>query len=169
MTDAATIQFLWKYMAFADMRIAEAAMTVDDPGFVWDQGISFGSLAKLISHAMTAQKVWLTRLKGTPTVYADEPLPPRDRIGKAWSEIHADLLRFAIELTPEILARPVRSQNRAGLKFEMPTWAVMLHVSDHATYHRGQLNSMIKKAGGKPSPVMVYTYGMEHGIGQAIP
>jgi uncharacterized damage-inducible protein DinB len=161
MTDASTIQLLWKYMAFADDRIAEAAATVDDPGFVWEQGISFGSVAKLLSHAMTAQKVWLNRLKGNPVVYADEPLPPRDQIGKAWSAIHADLLRFAIDLTPEILNRPIRSQNRAGQKFEMPTWAVMLHVADHATYHRGQLNTMIKKAGGKPSPVMVYTYGME--------
>jgi uncharacterized damage-inducible protein DinB len=44
----------------------------------------------------------------------------------------------------------------------------MLHVADHATYHRGQLNTMIKKAGGKPSPVMVYTYGMEIGIGRSI-
>jgi uncharacterized damage-inducible protein DinB len=168
MTDASTIQFLWKYMAFADDRMAEAATTVDDPGFVWDQGISFGSIAKLLNHAMIAEKVWLTRLRGTPMVYADEPLPPRDQIAKAWSAIHAELLAFADGLTPAILQRPVRSQNRAGLKFEMPTWAVMLHVADHATYHRGQLNTMIKKAGGKPSPVMVYTYGMENGVGQAL-
>jgi uncharacterized damage-inducible protein DinB len=168
MTDPSTIQFLWKYMAFADDRVAEAAMTVDDPGFAWDQGISFGSLARLISHAMIAQKVWLNRLRGKPTVYADEPLLPRGEIAKAWSAIHADLLAFADSLTPEILARPVVSQNRAGLKFEMPTWAVMLHVADHATYHRGQLNTMIKKAGGKPSPVMVYTYCAEHGVGRAL-
>lgn len=169
MTDASTIQLLWKYMAFADDRMAEAATTVDDPGFVWDQGISFGSISRQLSHAMGAQKTWLARLEGDPVLYADEPLPARPEIGKRWSDIHADLLRFAIDLTPQILKRPVRSQNRAGVKYEMPTWAVMLHVADHATYHRGQLNTMIKKAGGKPSGVMVYTYGMEHGIGRAIP
>jgi uncharacterized damage-inducible protein DinB len=36
----------------------------------------------------------------------------------------------------------------------------MLHVADHATYHRGQLNSMIKLAGGTPSPVMLYPFAI---------
>ena len=34
----------------------------------------------------------------------------------------------------------------------------MTHLVDHSTYHRGQLNSMIKLAGGKPADVGHITY-----------
>ena len=168
MADTATIQFLWKYMVFGDQRILEASNTVDDAGFVWDQGISFGSLSKQIWHAMTAQRVWLTRLFGTPVLYPDDPAPSRGELGKIWAEVHADLLTFSDALTPDMLQFPILAQSRAGLKAEVPTWAVMLHLADHATYHRGQINTMIKKAGGKPAPVTVYTYGIGTGVGRKI-
>ena len=51
-------------------------------------------------------------------------------------------------------------------QYMVPIGLCMLHVSDHATYHRGQINSMIKRAGGTPSGVMVDTYGVQEGIGR---
>ena len=35
---------------------------------------------------------------------------------------------------------------------------LMYHVGDHSTYHRGQLNSMIKLAGGKPAELGYIVY-----------
>ena len=39
----------------------------------------------------------------------------------------------------------------AGGYSEVLTVATMLHVVDHATYHRGQINSMLKQAGARPA------------------
>ncbi|HUB26491.1 MAG TPA: DinB family protein [Tepidisphaeraceae bacterium] len=60
----------------------------------------------------------------------------------------------------------IRITTRAGKKLELPIGPPMLHICDHATYHRGQLNSMIKLAGGTPSPVMVSMYCLAMGIGR---
>jgi uncharacterized damage-inducible protein DinB len=163
-----TFRFLWEYMVHADQQIAAAAMTVPAENFAQEQNISMGSLPKLLNHARIAQKVWLRRLNGEDFMYADEPIPAREQFAEIWSPVHQELLAFADAQTPESLQKMVRSRNRAGKRFEVPAYAVMFHVADHATYHRGQLNSMIKRAGGTPSPVMVYTYAISQGLGREL-
>jgi len=168
MTDIETIRFLWRYMIRGDEQILAAAMTVPAENFAMEQGISFGSLAKLLNHARNAQKTWVTRLKGTDTAYMDEPMPAREEFAATWAAVHQELLAFAESQTAESIQKTIRSRNRAGKQFELPAWAVMLHVADHATYHRGQVNSMIKRAGGTPVQIMVYTYCAAEGIGREI-
>ena len=157
MTDPTTIQLLWRYMARADQQIAQAAATVPDDAYRRDQQISLGSIEKLLAHCLNAQRVWLARLTGSPMPALNAPPPPRDQVAAAWADVHATLLAFADAQTPATLTRLVAFRNFKGHDFELPVGLLMLHVADHATYHRGQLNSMIKLAGGTPSPVMFYT------------
>ena len=89
----------------------------------------------------------------------------RDEVAARWAAVHERLLRFAAEQTPETLKEVIRSQNKKAVPFTLPRGVCMLHVSDHATYHRGQINSMIKHAGGVPSHVMLHTYGFTLGLG----
>lgn len=160
MTDPSTIQYLWKYMAFADSQMLVAAASVDEPGFYWEQGISLGSIHKLLVHAVAAQTIWLQRLQhqdpGRMLTAAE--LPDLAAIRERWPPLHEELRLFAEQQTSESLTRTLHGKNTRGQPFALPVGATMLHVCDHATYHRGQLNSMIKLAGGKPSPVMLYTF-----------
>ncbi len=73
MTDIENIRFLWRYMVHADQQIAAASATVAEDAFVQDQGISFGSIQKLVGHSIAAQKVWLRRLSGEDVAYVEEP------------------------------------------------------------------------------------------------
>lgn len=166
MNDLETIRFLWKYMVHADAQIMQAADTLSDEGYRREQNISFGSVEKLLHHAVMAQTTWLQRLNGLDVAYIDEPTLSRAVLPGRWGQVHQELLAFADAQTPASLQTVVRSRNRSGKRSELPTWSVMLHVADHATYHRGQLNSMIKLAGGKPSPVMLYTYSIRQGFGR---
>jgi uncharacterized damage-inducible protein DinB len=59
------------------------------------------------------------------------------------------------------LKTTIRYTTRAGIPFEFPGGVCMLHVSGQATYHRGQLNSIIKLAGGTPSRVMLILFARE--------
>ncbi len=168
MNDAETLRFMWRYMIYADQQIMAAARTLSDEGYDRKQNMSWGSVHKLLAHALTAQRVWLERLRGHVMVYPNDPPPPREQLESVWGEIHQGLLAFAEVQTTETLQNTIRSRNRSGVEFEMPVWSVMHHVADHATYHRGQLNSMIKLAGGQPSAVMLYTYCIENGYGKQI-
>lgn len=159
MIDPATIQYLWRYMVHADKQVLAAAATVPRDAYDRDQHISWGSVHKLLVHSASAQQIWLRRLEGKDS---GRDLNPRtighEELTKTWASIHDALLAFAGPLSPESLSSIVRSRTRAGTPFELPLGVCMLHVSDHATYHRGQINSMIKLAGGAPSPVMLISY-----------
>ena len=167
MGDPKTIQLLWQYMVHADAQVLAATESLTDEGYAREQGISAGSVHKLIVHCMGAQRTWLERLKGagTPPLILPESVRRTD-VSAQWTALHAELLEFAAAQTPASLAANIRSVTRSGVAFELPVGLCMLHVSDHATYHRGQLNSMIKRAGGTPSGVMVYTYGVREGFGR---
>lgn len=168
MNDIDTIRFLWQYMVHADAQVLAAADTVSDEGYRREQNISFGSIEKLLNHAMLAQRTWLRRLNGLDVMYVDEPPPARNEFAGRWSALHQELLAYADAQTPDSLQTTFQSRNRAGRRFELVRWTAMLHVADHATYHRGQLNSMIKLAGGTPSPVMLYTFGLSKGLGKPL-
>jgi uncharacterized damage-inducible protein DinB len=52
-------------------------------------------------------------------------------------------------LTPEFLATP-RTFSGRGRTAILPPWAVLRHVVNHATYHRGQVASKLKRLGVEP-------------------
>jgi uncharacterized damage-inducible protein DinB len=162
MTDPNTIGALWQYMVHADGEMLKAAATLPEEGFFREQGISVGSAHKLLVHAVAAQRIWLERLRGKDVrqMVSPQDLPTLAAIETAWGPLHAELLQFAAQQTPESLTAILHGKNTKGIPFALPVGAVMHHVADHATYHRGQLNSMIKLAGGTPSPVMLYHWAM---------
>jgi len=164
MTDPTTLHFLWRYLTHADQVIARAAATVPDDAYRRDQHISFGSIEKLLAHCIAAQTVWLQRLNGIDLPYADVPPPQRDQLPQHWAALHKELLTFSATQTPQSLCEPLSFHNRAGHPHTAPRGALMLHVADHAAYHRGQLNSMIKLAGGTPSLVMLYPFAISHAL-----
>jgi len=164
MHDPKTIQYLWAYMIHADGRLIEAAASVPEEGYFHDQGISLGSVHNLLVHCASAQEVWLRRLNGLESgPFWDPKEIRRDELAGKWTVVHQSLLAFAAAQTPHSMATTIRSKDRAGRPFELPLGVCMLHVSDHATYHRVQLNSMINLAGGTPSRVMLISYARQGG------
>ena len=41
-------------------------------------------------------------------------------------------------------------KNLAGQAHSLPLWQVVLHVVNHATYHRGQITTMVRQLGHTP-------------------
>ena len=58
------------------------------------------------------------------------------------------MFTFLDHQTDESLLVPVVARNTYGEQFSLPLGDTMIHVVDHATYHRGQINSMIMMARG---------------------
>ncbi|HEY8749752.1 MAG TPA: DinB family protein [Tepidisphaeraceae bacterium] len=167
MMDAFTVELLWRYMVHADDQMLAAAQSVGDEGYFREQNISLGSVHKLLVHCMDAQRIWLSRLNDleNPPIL-DANAVARESLKALWAEQHEQMLAFARDQTADSLKTVMRFRTRKGDPFEMTRGAVMLHVSDHATYHRGQLNSMIKLAGGRPSDVMLYSWSLAEGFGR---
>lgn len=150
---------LYEYMRWADGQILGAAATVPGEGFYREQGISAGSIHKLLVHAAEAPRHWLARWEGEPEVVFSPPerFPTLGSIREHWGRVHEAVFAFLGRQTEESLGRVVH-YTRRGHRYHGVLWQLMTHVADHGTYHRGQLNSMIKLAGGRPCDPSFITY-----------
>ena len=88
----------------------------------------------------------------------DEQYPTIDSIRESWPRLHAELIDFVSAQTPDSLVRQIAYTDLRGQPASMPLDQQILHVVDHATYHRGQLNSMIRRAGGTPANTMYWSF-----------
>jgi len=163
MTDKSHIRKLIGYMIWADEQMCAAAGALSDEEYHREQGISLGSVHKLLVHGMAAQWLWLLRWKNEPPIKIEtEALyPTRESLTRRWPHVHAALLGFLEEQTESTLAVIVSYRNSRGEAMSLPLGILMVYLVDHATYHRGQINSMIKRAGGKPWGGSMYMYMIE--------
>ncbi|HEX5242718.1 MAG TPA: DinB family protein [Tepidisphaeraceae bacterium] len=60
--------------------------------------------------------------------------------------------------TTDYLVREIAYLDLRGQGASLPLDQQILHVVDHATYHRGQLNSMIRRAAGTPANTMNWSF-----------
>ena len=74
--------------------------------------------------------------------------------------MHDAVEGFLGALTSAGLERPVRFV-RDGTEYALPLGESIVHVFDHATYHRGQLNTMVKQGGGTPIRVSYWVYAVQ--------
>jgi uncharacterized damage-inducible protein DinB len=151
------------YVKWADLRQLESTKPLSDEEYFKDRGWSFGNIHKIQLHELSAQSVWLDRFVGnTPIWLFDDPrMTKRDAIEPEWQAIHDRLGTFLASQSPATLAADIAYSNLRGDPFSVPLWKLLVHVCNHSTHHRGQLNSMIKLAGGKPVSADYAMYVMQ--------
>ncbi|MEP2773128.1 MAG: DinB family protein [Fulvivirga sp.] len=108
-------------------------------------------ILQLYSHTLSAQIIWLNRIKDIPV----SPFP-------LWETYNLRELRSMTEESSRnwmsfIQAHPnqtfeemINYQNSAGKKFENTLRQIIAHVINHSTYHRGQLATKLKEQGIQP-------------------
>jgi len=50
-----------------------------------------------------------------------------------------------------VLNEVITVRRNNGEPITLPLGGMMMHVADHGSYHRGQLNTMFKQAGAEPA------------------
>jgi len=153
-----------RFMHWGDKRVLAAAKAVDEAEYYRDRGISFGSLHNLLVHAMGAQWIWLERWKGNspPRLVNHTDYPTREGLQDSWPVLHGEFYDFIAAQTPQSLGRAVTYKNSRGMEFTLPLEELILHTLDHGTYHRGQVNTLIKLAGGEPVSVNYFEFSLIH-------
>ncbi len=155
---------LMDFMLWGDQRVMGAAAVIAETPYYAARDFSAGSLHKLLVHAMAAQWVWLSRWRGD-SIYRlqDVPeYPTRESLLRRWPGVHEELATFLRTQTPNTLEAPLAYRNSRGDSVTLPLGELILHCLDHATYHRGQINSMIKLAGGTPVSFNYYQFSLEN-------
>ena len=94
-------------------------------------------------------------------------LPDRGRAADArgrralLDEAHDACDRLLPALTPERLAATWTYRNLQGRERSLPFWAVLRHVVNHGSYHRGQIASKLRRPGVEPDPTDLVLWAIE--------
>jgi uncharacterized damage-inducible protein DinB len=151
MLDKEGVGRLLEYTVWANHRVMRAAATLEVDDFKRDLRSSHGGVRGTLTHMMGAEWIWLERFKGvSPTRGLDESEFPdivalRDR----WTLIEEHRADWFRSLRDQDLAAAVSFKTLAGVAYETPLWQLLQHVANHATYHRGQVITLLRQLGAR--------------------
>jgi uncharacterized damage-inducible protein DinB len=108
--------------------------------------------------------VWLSRWLGeSPTAFPDWDVSTHPRLLERWREIEGRQKQFLDGLDESDLDRVVTYKVFSGKTFSNPLAELFRHVVNHATYHRGQVATMLRQLGLKPPQTDLILYYRERG------
>jgi len=112
-------------------------------------GEGLRSVRATVVHLAGATHAWTRRIRGE-TVAAlptEEELPTLVAAARRLDEAHDACDRLLPALSPERLAATWTYRNLQGRARSLPFWAVLRHVVNHGSYHRGQIASKLRRLG----------------------
>jgi uncharacterized damage-inducible protein DinB len=147
-----TIQDLYAYNRWANARALEAAATVSPADFTKEVGGSFASLRGTLAHMYGAEWIWLERWRGNSPRSLPFALdfPDVGTIRSRWHDVERGQTEFLDALDPGRLGEVISYVNLKGESFAYPLRRMLQHVVNHATYHRGQITTLVRQLGGTP-------------------
>lgn len=141
---------MYQHMAWADARSLATLRAVPDAPM---------QALNLYAHILAAEHIWLRRIDGVVHLYdVWEPINLDDCARLAQAN-HAGFTRVLAEADR---LRPVTYQSLAGLSFTTSLEEILIHVSHHGMYHRGQIALLVRAAGGVPLPTDYVVFQREH-------
>jgi uncharacterized damage-inducible protein DinB len=150
-----TFEDIWNLLDFhywARDRMLDAldALTVEQ--YTKPLGNSFESLRDTVVHIYSAEWIWYLRWTGQPPTGfpAAEDFPDLAAIRAAWTSQEQKTRRFVDGLGPQGLDQVFDYRLFNGQAGSSVFWHMLQHVVNHATYHRGQVTTMIRQLGATP-------------------
>ena len=162
------LRTLLDYHYWARDRMFEALQLLTPDQVNRDMGNSFRSIRDTVTHLYAAEGAWYSRWQGnSPTA-----LPPTDQfpdlaaVRRAWSEHEPKMRAFVDALGEDGIARVFEYTLLSGHAGASPLWQMLQHVVNHASYHRGQVTTMLRQLGAQPAKSldMIAFYRMQ-GLG----
>lgn len=143
------IERLFEYNRWANARVLTAVSRLPAEQFTKDLSNSFPSVRDTLVHMVWAEWIWLMRWLGeSPKIKFDPAdFPTIARLKEKWREIEIGQVDFIATLTDESLAKVIAYINTKDEEWKYPLGQMMQHVVNHASYHRGQITTMLRQLG----------------------
>ncbi len=117
----------------------------------WKQPLvsSFRSIYETILHVASAEKIWVERLqkKTSHELLSETFTGSKEDLLKTWKEISLSLKKLMEEMPEEQFQQKLLFKNTKGIEYHQPYYQLLAHVINHATYHRGQVVTMLRQVG----------------------
>lgn len=154
-----------KYNLEFNRNLFDRLAGLDDEQRKRDMGAFFGSIHATLNHLLLADRIWLGRfavafpdlrsLAGAAVLHSFPSLRHElyagfDELDAQRRETDAVIVRWAAELSDELLATTMRYRTSNGQLREHPAWIAAAHLFNHQTHHRGQVTTLMHQLGVDP-------------------
>jgi uncharacterized damage-inducible protein DinB len=157
------LRLLFQYNQWADRRMVDACSALTNEQFTRDLGSSFRSVRDTLVHLYGAEWVWNERIEGrSPTsLVAGTGFPDLASVRTKLEEMDTFYIDYVSCLTPQDLERVIHYKSFAGDEFSNPLWQTLHQLTNHASYHRGQIITLLRQLGAKPVTTDLIAYYRE--------
>ena len=163
----ADLQVLFDYHYWARDRVLDAVEPLAPEQFTRDLGSSFRSIRDTLGHTYSAEWAWHQRWIGnSPTALLPaEMFPDVPTLRRLWVEQETVVRAFLTGLGADGVTRVFEYRLFNGQPGATVFWQMAQHVVNHASYHRGQVVTMLRQLGANPpkSMDMIAFYRLRNG------
>ncbi len=141
------------YNSWATKLLVERINKLSDEEINREIASSFPSLYKTIQHMWLAEEAWWQRLKLVENLELQS-----EKFTGTFTELTTNLAKQSqqwiewVNGANEIQLAHVFAYIRNKEQFKMPVYQMLQHVFNHASYHRGQLVTMLRQLGQDKIP-----------------
>lgn len=124
-------------------------------------GGSYETLRGTLAHIYMGDQIWWDRLQQRPTGGLSDYQPAADRA--PWEQEWLTLLDRYIDWAQAADWNQVISYRViSGDQHQSPIWQILLHLTNHGSYHRGQVSNMLRQLGHTPVKQDLMMYYWTH-------
>jgi len=137
---------LTRYRAWADRLLYQSLATMPGAALTREQPIIFGSILRTLNHVHCMDNVWQAHPEGVPHGFTSrnpEECPSFDALREAQAITNDWYIRLAETLDASTLDETIHFAFIGGGEGAMRRGDMVLHVVNHATYHRGHVAMMM--------------------------
>jgi uncharacterized damage-inducible protein DinB len=151
MAQLQALQRLTRYRAWADRLLFQSVAGLPEQALTQPQPIIFGSLLRTLHHVNAMDQVWKAHLEGVPHGFTSrnpEECPAFDVLRANQSSIDDWYIRYAETLDAQACDETLHFTFIGGGEGAMRRGDILMHVVNHATYHRGHVAMMLYHLSG---------------------
>lgn len=161
MPEMSLVHRMTAYMAWADDVMLKNAAQLSDEALMAPRDALFGSISGTFDHTLVVAEIFRAHLEGRAPSHATrqraEALTFRE-VAQRLRAMNDRYVELARRLTPGELAEPIAFRFVGGGEGVMTREDILLHLVNHATYHRGFVSTLLFMLGvkGAPSDLTVF-------------
>ena len=139
---------LFAYDRWANRRVLDACRGLTPEQYVAEPVPGWSPVRSTLSHIALATEFNLRTLSGDPDdrIPTGADLVTVDDVAQSLERAYRRFEELRPTLTPERL-NTVLTLRAIGRTFTLPRWAILRHIVNHSSYHRGQVASKLKRFG----------------------